>query len=243
MARTERKGDPRPPGSPPAIWAAFASQSAWKSWAVSGLLGIVALQSLAMIRLATRPPEVVLVDADGRATPVRRSVATDALLKFLAERSRPPEMAIVRFVRDFLHLALAVNSSTIEANWPAALAMMTPELRARAGSEAASQRLVESLRLAQRRTELRFEQIVLEDRTPTLLSVRVTLTRRTGPLVDGAGPTSTDRVQVELVARVVGPSMERPEGLEVAEWRLIPLPVTDSSSAPGAATKGASDAR
>jgi hypothetical protein len=122
-------------------------------------------------------------------------VATDALLKFLAERTRPPEVAIVRFTRDFLHLALAINSSTIEASWPAALAMMAPELRSRVAAEAASSRLVETWRLAQRKTELTFEEVVLEDRTPSLLAVRATLLRKTGPLVEGAGPSSADRVQ------------------------------------------------
>jgi hypothetical protein len=242
MIKTERKGSLAPPGSPPAIWAAFAAQGAWKSWTIVGLLGLVALQSLAVIRLATRPPEVVLLDAAGGATPVRRSVATDALLKFLAERTRPPEVAIVRFTRDFLHLALAVNSSTVEASWPAALAMMAPELRSRVEAEAARGRLVETWRLAQRKTELAFEDIVLEDRTPSLLAIRATMSRRTGPIVDGAGPSSSDRVQVELVARIVTPSLERPDGLEVAEWRLTPHPVTDTSSKPGANAKGVSDA-
>lgn len=242
VVRTERRGDPAPPGSPPAVWAAFAAQGRWKSWTLVGLLAIVALQSLAIVRLATRPPEVVLVGAAGEVTPVRRSVATDALLAFLAERTRPPEVAIVRFTRDFLHLALAVNSSTIEANWPAALAMMAPELRARVEAEAASSRLVETWRLAQRKTELLFEEVVLEDRTPSLLSIRATLTRRTGPLVEGTDPTGTDRVRVELVARIVTPTLERPDGLEVAEWRLTPLPVTHAGSKPGADAKEVSDA-
>jgi hypothetical protein len=169
-------------------------------------------------------------------------VATDALLKFLAERTRPPEVAIVRFTRDFLHLALAVNSSTIEASWPAALAMMAPELRARVGAEATNARLVDTWRLAQRKTDLTFEEVVLEDRTPTLLSIRARLSRRTGPLVEGAGPSTSDRVQVEVVARIVSPSLERPDGLEVAEWRLTTLPVTDLSSKPGGIAKGVSDA-
>jgi hypothetical protein len=240
--RTERKGSLAPPGSPPAVWAAFVAQGRWKSWTLAGLLGLVGLQSLAIIRLATRPPEVVLLDAAGGATPVRRSVATDALLAFLAERTRPPEVAVVRFTRDFLHLALALNSSTIEAAWPAALAMMAPELRARVEAEAASTRLVETWRLAQRKTELAFEEVVLEDRTTSLLAIRATLSRRTGPLVEGTGPSRTDRVQVEVVARIVAPTLERPDGLEVAEWRLSPLPVRDSESKPGADAKGVSDA-
>jgi len=83
---------------------------------------------------------------------------------------------------------------------------------------------------------------VLEDRTPGLLAIRARLSRRTGPLVEGAGPSSTDRVQVDLVARVVTPTLDRPDGLEVAEWRLTPLPVTDSSSNPEAGPKGGADA-
>lgn len=240
VIRTERKVA-APPGSPPAVWAAFVAQGRWKSWTIVSLLALLALQTLAVVRLASRPPEVVLVDAAGGATPVKRSVATDALLKFLADRTRPPDVAIVRFTRDFLQLALAVNSSTIDASWPAALAMMAPELRARVEGEAGRARLVETWRLAQRRTDLAFDEIVLEERTPSLLSVRATLTRRTGPLVEGAGPSSTDRVHVELVARTVTPTLDRPDGLEVAEWRLTPIPVTDSSSKPGGSAKGVSD--
>jgi len=218
--------DPAPPGSPPAVWAAFAAQSAWKSWAIAGLLCLVGLQSIALARLASRPPEFVLVDAAGRTTPVRRSVATDAILKLVADKTRPPEMTVVRFTRDFLHLALALNSTTVEANWPAALAMMSPALRHRVEGEAAAQRLVETYVKAQRRTELTFEEIVLEDRTPTLLSVRAIVARRTGSLVAGSGGTASDRVEVELAERLVAPTLERPDGLEVEEWRVAPLPPT-----------------
>ncbi len=173
---------------------------------------------------------------------MRRSVATDALLAFLAERSRPAEVAVVRFTRDFIGHAIGVNSSTIDAAWPQALAMMAPDLRSRLEAEAARTRLVETWRLAQRKTELSFEEIIVEDRTPELLSIRARLQRRTGPLIAGTGPTSTDRVQVDLVARVVAPTLTRPDGLEVAEWRVVPLPVTHSSSKPGDADKGVPDA-
>ncbi len=241
-AKTQLPGTRRPPEAPPAVWAAFVAQGQWRNWTLVGLLGLVGLQSLAIIRLVTRPPEVVLVDAGGEATPVRRSVATDALLAFLAERSRPAEASVVRFTRDFIHHAIGVNSSTIDAAWPQALAMMAPDLRTRLEAEAARTRLVDTWRLAQRKTELSFEEIVVEDRTPELLSIRARLQRRTGPLIAGAGPTSTDRVQVDLVARVVPPTLARPDGLEVAEWRVAPLPVTHSSSKPGDADKGVPDA-
>jgi hypothetical protein len=220
--------DPRPPGSPPAVWAAFVTQNAWKSWTIVALIGIVALQGIAIARLASRPPEFVMVDGEGRTTPVRRSVATDALLQFLAERTRPPDVTIVRFTRDFLHLALALNSSTIDANWPAALAMMSPALRERVAAESSARRLVETYRLAQRKTEISFDELVVEDRTPTQVAIRATLTRRSLPLLEGSGPTTTDRVQVELVARIVPASMECPDGLEVQEWRLVPLMVSEA---------------
>ena len=228
--RTGQEGDPRPPGSPPTVWAAFAVQARWKSWTIVLLAGLLGLQGIALIRLASRPPEYVLVDGAGQSTLVRRSVATDALLKFIAERTRPPEMAIVRFTRDFLHLALAVNSSTIDTNWATALGMMSPEMRARVGAEAASQRLVETYRLAQRRADLAFEEVVLEDRTPELLTVRAVLSRKFMPLIEGTGPNSSERLQVELVERIVPPTVERPDGLEVAEWRLLPLSAAARSS-------------
>jgi hypothetical protein len=85
VVRTTRP-DPRPPASPPAVWAAFVAQNAWKSWTIVGLLTVLVLLCIALVRLASRPPEFVMVDANGRTTPVRRSVATDALLKFLADR-------------------------------------------------------------------------------------------------------------------------------------------------------------
>jgi hypothetical protein len=240
--RTQHAGTRRPPAAPPAIWSAFVAQAAWRNWTIVALLGVIGLLSMVIVRLASRPPEVVLLDAAGNATPVRRSVATDALLKFLAERNRPPEATVTRFTRDFLHLAVAVNSSTIDAAWPAALVLMSPELRDRVGKEAVERRLLETYRLAQRKTELMFEEIILEERTPSVLAVRATLRRRTGSLVEGAGPAVTDRVQVDLIERIVPATLDRPDGLEVAEWRLTPLLVTDSSSKPGEKAKGVSDA-
>ena len=232
LVKTDRRKTSLPPGSPPAVWAAFVAQGRWKSWTLVGLLGLLALQSLAVIRLATRPPEVVLVDTAGAATPVRRTVATDALLKFLADKTRPPDVAVVRFTRDFLRLVLGLNSSTIDASWPAALAMMAPELRARVEAEAARTRLVETWRAAQRRIDLSFDEVVLEDRAPGALTIRATLTRRTVPIMEGSGASSTDRVRVELVARSVTPTLDRPDGLEVAEWRLSPIPVRENEFKP-----------
>jgi hypothetical protein len=242
VVKTSRP-DPRPPGSPPAVWAAFVAQSAWKSWTIVALLGVVVLLCFAVVRLASRPPEFVMVDSNGRTTPVRRTVATDALLRFLADRTRPPEVTIVRFTRDFLHLALGLNSSTIEANWPAALAMMSPELRDRIATESAAKRLVETYRLAQRKTELAFDEIAVEDQSSTQVSVRATITRRSLPLVDGAGPTQTDRVQVELVERIIPATVECPDGLEVLEWRLIPFAPSEAKRADANGREASGDER
>jgi hypothetical protein len=241
IIRTE-EADPRPSGSPPAIWAAFVRQSAWKSWTIVALLALLGLAAIANIRLASRPPEVVVVDGGGRATPVKRTVATDALLAFLAERTRPPEVEIVRFTREFLHLALAINSTTVDANWPEALSMMSPELRARMAAEAAAKKLVETYRAANRRTDIRFEEIVLEDQTPTLLTLRATMLRRVEPLAAGTAQEVTDRIQVELVEKVVPRTLERPDGLEVAEWRLVSLPANGPRVDPGAGTQEGSRA-
>lgn len=214
------------PNAPPAIWRAFAAQAAWKSWVMVALLGVIGLLLIANIQLARRPPEYVLVDnVTGDATLVRHSLATDALLRFLAEKTAPPKVSIVRFTRDFLHLALAVNSSTVEANWPAALGMMSAQLRAKVMAEPTAQKLVETYKSVGRKTELHFDALELLDRTDTLLAVRAVITRRVGPLIDdnpGQG-TVQDRVQVDVVEEIVPPTVERPDGLQVVEWRLAKL--------------------
>jgi hypothetical protein len=238
--RTEMR-DPVPEGSPPAIWAAFVRQSAWKSWALLALFALAGLEAMASIRLASRPPEVVVLDCGGQATPVKHTVATDALLAYLAERTRPPEVQVVRFTRDFLHLALAINSTTVEASWEQALSMMSPELRARTAAEAAAKKLVETYKAANRRTELQFEEIVLASRTPAFLTVRATMRRRVEQ-IGRPGQGVTDRVQVELVETFVPRTLERPDGLEVAEWRLVSLPVKGPDVDTGAGTQEGSRA-
>jgi hypothetical protein len=205
---------------PPAIWRAFERQGAWKSWAMVVLLGLLTLESIAIIRLANRPPEFVVVDdSSGKATYVRRAVATEALLQFLADRTKPPELAIVRFTRDFLTLALALNSATIEANWPAALALMSPDLRGKVEKEASEGKVVETYKLAQQKTDLHFDDLTLVTRTPSLLHVRATLTRTRRSLADSSAP-AVDRVAVDLAERIVPPRLDRPDGLEVVEWNV-----------------------
>jgi len=230
-------GNVRRAASPPAVWEAFATQSAWKSWAIAGLLVVLALVGFAAARLASRPPEVVLVDAGGSATPVRRSIATEALLHFIADHTRPPDVAVVRFTRDFLRLALAWNSSTIDVDWPEALARMAPELRSRVQAEATARRLVETWRAAQRRTDLVLEDLVVEDRAGGQIAVRASLRRVARPLLGGDGD-GTDRLRVELIERPLPPTLERPDGLEVVEWRLTPVaPNVPSGTTPPLAAR------
>ncbi len=79
-----------PPGSPPAIWTAFARQAAWREWVIAALVALNALTIVAAVRVARKDPDVVLVAPDGKSSYVPRSVANDALLRFLAEQKQQP---------------------------------------------------------------------------------------------------------------------------------------------------------
>jgi hypothetical protein len=210
-------------GHPTAIWTAFARQAAWKSWAIVVLLALLGLSLLIDVRLATRPPEFVVVEnPGGKATLVRESIATDELLRFLDERTRPPDLAVVRFTRDFLELAFAVNSSTVQGSWPKVLSMMTPALRARVEREAGEAGLVETYAAAGVRTELTIDDVLLIQRAQSLLQVQATLSRRKSPLAGGeSGPE--ERLSVDLVEEFVPASLEHPDGLAVAEWQVRDL--------------------
>src|SRR5438132_641160 len=53
-----------PPRTPPAIWAQFAQQAAWKDWVIAALLTLNGLLIIAGSRLAHREPDVVVIGAD-----------------------------------------------------------------------------------------------------------------------------------------------------------------------------------
>lgn len=224
--------------TPPAVWRSFEAQAAWKSWALVALLGVAAIEAIAIVRLANRPPEFVLVDSDGRSTFVKRAVATEPLLAFLAERTRPPDLAVVRFTREFLQLALGIHSATVEANWPAALSFMTPQLRERVEREAAGARLVESYRRTAQATDVSFDDVTLVTRTQGLVHARATVTRRRRSLADPGAAAVTDRVAVDLALAVVPPSAARPDGLEVAEWSVEKLAPADAVAGAAAVEDG-----
>lgn len=213
-----------PPGSPPAVWAAFARQAAWREWVIAALIALNALTVVAAVRVARKDPDVVLVAPDGKSSYVPRSVANDALLTFLAEqKQQPSDVTVVHFTRHFVQLALAINSSTVETAWHDALTLMAPQLRERFSTAAARAKLFEAYKIARVRTELGVESIELLDRTSALLHVRAVVIRRTGSLLADGGPTENDRLLVELVERVVPRTASRPDGLEIAELRISPV--------------------
>src|SRR5438105_61695 len=213
-----------PPGSPPAIWRAFARQAAWREWVIAALLALNALTIIAAVRVARKDPDVVLVAPDGKSSYVPRSVANDALLRFLAEqKQQPSDVTVVHFTREFLQLALAINSSTIDDAWRDALALMGSQLRERFSTAAAGQKLLETYKLARVRMMLSVDSIELVDRTSLLLHVRAIVTRKKGSILAENGPTDEDRLSVELVERVVPRTSARPDGLEVVEMRITPI--------------------
>ena len=213
-----------PLGGPPAIWAAFVRQGAWKSWALAAQFVVIVLLVLANVVLAKREPDVVVVQPDGKSQYVERSVAGAELARFLAEQKhQPSDITVIRFTKDFLKLATAVNSTTIEAAWPEALAMTAGPLRDRLAQEAAQQKLIEAYKLARIRTELVVDDMALVERTSALLHVRATVKRKKFSLLDATRAPDQDRLVHDVVMRVVPRTSIRPDGLEVLDWRAEPV--------------------
>jgi hypothetical protein len=217
------------PGSPPAVWTAFVEASAWKSWALLCQFAIMALMAVGIIRLARRPPDVVLVSADGTSTFVPASMADEALARFVAEqKQRPSDATVHHFVTDFLRLFLGVNSTTIETTWPEALARMTPSLRQRMEREGKSQRVLETLKAAQVRTQLEVDEVAITQKSEGAMYVKVAISRRKFG-ISGDQEAGTDKLVVELALVVVPRSMEFPDGLQVAEYQNRLVPPVDGS--------------
>lgn len=227
----------RPPGAPPAIWAAFASQGRWKNWVLLAQLLIILLLVLAVLRTSTRPPDVVLVGADGKSDYIPSRVASEALTRWVQEQKQlPSDLTVLHFTKDFIRLVIAVNSATIESTWPTALDLMHQDLRAKMIQEAKAQKLIETYKLARIRTEVAFDDVLVLERTPTLLHVRALVTRTKASLLDDRTAPTVDHLTLDLVERVVARSAARPDGLEVAEWRVESAQApTPSSAAPAAA--------
>ncbi len=206
---------------PPAVWAAFARASAWKDWVIVFQLALMAILVLAHLQLSKRPPDVVLVMADGKSTYLQRSVADDGLVRFLDEqKGQPTDLGVLHFAREFLTRVYAINSSTFAEAWPEALAMMDSALRGSVEKGAASQKLIEVNLAAQVRSTVRMEELLVVERLPNLIHLRARILKTQSALIDGSRP-STETLQVELVVRVVPRTPKRPDGLEVISWRAF----------------------
>src|SRR5918996_5009998 len=178
-AQLRLRREARFPDHPPAIWTAFVRAGAWKSWVIAAQLALLLLMTLAAVRLARRPPDVVLVDPTGKSTYVPLRTAEG-----LSEQ-RPSPHAVAHFCRDFLFRFLAVNSSTIHAAWPEALSMMAPSLRAQMERLAAEKGLLDAYRAAQVRTDIELEQLELVEGLERAIHVRAVVLRRKQPLMGG----------------------------------------------------------
>jgi hypothetical protein len=226
MATSHRVFRALPPGSPPAVWSAFAAQGRWKNWVLLGQLGCLLFLMSVCLRLAKTEPDVVVVGPDGKGEYVQRSVATAQLLRFLAEqKSLPSDLTALAFTRRFVKATLQVNSTTFAEDWSEALGMMAPPLREKFLKETKEQKLVEANQLLQVQTRLVFDDVLLVERNGQLTRVRVLAQRDRSRLLEaGAAPTH-DALQVELVLNAVRRTPEHPDGLEVLEWRVGPRKV------------------
>lgn len=232
MTAVVRSSNPSP-SPPPAVWAAFARQGRWKNWVMLAQLALIAILMSTNTHLASRPPDVVLVQPDGKSTFVERSLVGESILAAIqAQKGQPSDPTVVHFTREFLGLVLGVNSSTIDAAWPQALSQMDPALAAKLSREYAQQKVLEAWKLANVKTELSFRGVELVGRTDTLLHVRAVADRVRSGLMTGADPTR-DRVQVDLVHAIVPRTLQRPDGLEVRDFRITVLQDPESSPAGG----------
>ncbi len=207
-------------GGPPAVWTAFARQGAWKSWVIAAQFVVIVLLALVALTLAKREPDVVVVQPDGKSQFVERAVAGPELARFLADQKhQPSDLTMIRFTKDFLRLATGVNSTTIEETWPEALSLTAGPLRDRLAQQAAQEKLLEAYKLARIRTELTVEDLVLVERTSSLLHVRATVSRKKFSLADPSRAPEHDRLVHDIVERVIPRSSTHPDGLEILDWR------------------------
>ncbi len=97
--------------------------------------------------------------------------------------------------------------------------MMSAPLRTRISKEAAEQKLLQTYKLAQVRTELNIEEVSVLERADSLLHLRARVSRTKSRILDGSGPVG-DRLEVDIVERVVPRSIDKPDGLELADFSV-----------------------
>jgi hypothetical protein len=222
----------RPAGSPPAVYEAFVIQNRWKNWVLAGQFVAILMLVVCVLAIGRRDPDVVLVEPDGKSHYLNRSMASGPLMQFLAEqRQLPSDVTVMHFSKEFLTTALALNSSTIDAAWPQALAMMDASLRGRVGKESAQGKLVEGYKAAQLSSSIAIDDLVVVERTPSLLHLRAALSRSKVSLLTPNGMPETEKISVDLVERIVPRSVGRPDGLEVAEYKILAAPVSSPTAA------------
>jgi hypothetical protein len=204
--------------SPPAIWAAMARQSQWKSWALVLAFALCALQGLVVLKLARKEPDIVLIAPDGGSSYLNRSLAGEALVRFLAEqRQLPSDVTVFHFTRDFVQHFFATDSLSYEASFREALGMLSASFRERLVKEATATKLLESVRASRSRASVSFESLDFVERTKDALHLRAVLLRRTESLSEGA-LVSVDRLEVDLYESVVPRSATHPDGLVVGQF-------------------------
>ena len=218
--------------SPPAIWSAFARQAQWKNWVMLGQLVLIALLILTCLSIAKAEPDIVVVDSTGKSHYVRKTAASQALIRFLAEqKSQPSDLTVVSFTERFAQLFFAPNSSTVRAEVAQALAMMDAKLEAATQDALKRDKMVEKLEALKIRTELSIDALDELEHTGDLTHLRVKLSRTVSSLLDSSNPKS-DSLVVELVERVVPRTEKHPDGLEVAEMVVgAPQPPNGSTAA------------
>jgi hypothetical protein len=226
------------PLTPPAVWTAFAQQGRWKNWVLLGQLLVIALLVCTCLAVAKVEPDVVVVDAEGSGHYVQRSVASAALLKFLAEqRGQPSDVTVLAFTRRFVQLFFAPNSSTVRETSREALGLMDAKLRASSEGELQRGKTIDKLEALKDRSELAFDAVDQVERTPSLIHLKLKLNRTLSSLADGSEPKA-DALRVDLVLRVVPRSPARPDGLEVAEMVVAPANPGGNPSNVGANPEG-----
>jgi len=204
--------------SPPAIWAAMARQSQWKSWALVLAFALCALQGLVVLKLARKEPDIVLIAPDGGSSYLNRSVAGETLLRFLAEqRQLPSDVTVVHFTRDFVRHFFATDSLNYDTSFHEALGMLSPAFRERLVREATATKLLESVRASRTRAAVSFESLDFVEKTRDALHLRAVLLRRTESLAEGA-LVSEDRLEVDLYESIVPRSAAHPDGLVVGQF-------------------------